>query len=336
MERGGSMLKKKRVFVNWKVLVGELPETEYFCFRPDVITVLSRLIRETDFCMVLYGPPLQQQKEQERVLQMLAGERVVFDEVVPYRPDMAIWLSRKYGNGLLDEDNSYVIGVEAEDSGIAECMGVKVILMNEERSSWMEVWRVLRAGSRKAKLCRKTTETEVSIEVDLNGGEAGRIKTGLSFFDHMLEQIARHGNVGLAIQVKGDLEVDEHHTVEDTGIVLGMCFREALGSKKGIARYGFSLPMDEAKAEVVLDFGGRAWLEWDVKLGREYAGDFPTDMLRHFFASFCQNCGCNLHVSGKGENTHHLVEAVFKAFGRCIGQAVKQIGEGIPSSKGIV
>lgn len=139
----------------------------------------------------------------------------------------------------------------------------------------------------------------------------------------MLEQIARHAEVDLEIGVRGDLKVDEHHTVEDTAIVLGECFAKALGSKKGIERYGFALPMDDAKAEVLLDFGGRTWLEWGVTLKREYVGDFPTEMARHFFASFCQSGQCNLHISAQGENTHHILEAVFKAFARAVRQAIR-------------
>ena len=200
--------------------------------------------------------------------------------------------------------------------------------------SWREITRFIISGSRKVRICRKTAETEVTVTLNLNGEGCCSIKTGLSFFDHMLEQIARHAGVDLEIGVRGDLKVDEHHTVEDTAIVLGECFAKALGSKKGIERYGFALPMDDAKAEVLLDFGGRTWLEWGVTLKREYVGDFPTEMARHFFASFCQSGQCNLHISAQGENTHHILEAVFKAFARAVRQAIRQTGGGIPSSKG--
>lgn len=173
------------------------------------------------------------------------------------------------------------------------------------------------------------------VALDLNGTGQGEVKTGIAFFDHMLEQIIRHGGMDLVVSVKGDLQVDEHHTIEDTAIVLGQCFSEALGEKKGIGRYGFALPMDEARAEVLLDLGGRSWLEWNAAFSREYVGDFPTEMTKHFFVSFCQGAKCNLHVEAKGENTHHVIEAIFKAFARSLRMAVRQEAGGkIPSTKG--
>ena len=182
---------------------------------------------------------------------------------------------------------------------------------------------------------RKTAETEVRVALDLSGTGQGEVKTGIAFFDHMLEQIIRHGEMDLVVSVEGDLQVDEHHTIEDTAIVLGQCFSEALGGKKGIGRYGFALPMDEARAEVLLDLGGRSWLEWNAAFSREYVGDFPTEMTKHFFASFCQGAKCNLHVAAKGENTHHVIEAIFKAFARSLRMAVRQEAGGrIPSTKG--
>ena len=192
----------------------------------------------------------------------------------------------------------------------------------------------LTTDNRKSTRCRETAETSVNISLDLNGNGNSKISTGINFFDHMLEQIARHGGVDLNIEVKGDLKVDEHHTIEDTALVLGACFNEALGDKKGVERYAFVLPMDEAKASVTLDFGGRSWLEWKVDFQREYVGDFPTEMTRHFFASFCQEARCNLHVEAYGENTHHIIEAIFKGFARCIKDAVRKTGTAIPSSKG--
>ncbi|MFR2510727.1 imidazoleglycerol-phosphate dehydratase HisB, partial [Odoribacter laneus] len=202
--------------------------------------------------------------------------------------------------------------------------------------SWLEIRDFLKQGCRRVKIERRTSETEVCAELDLNGSGRAGIDTGIAFFDHMLEQLARHGGVDLYFQVKGDLHVDEHHTIEDAAIVLGSAFREALGSKKGIERYGFALPMDESKAEVLLDFGGRACLEWRVAFTREYVGDFPTEMTRHFFASFCESSKCNLHIVAEGENMHHLIEAIFKAFARCIRMAIRQTGTAIPSSKGIL
>lgn len=252
----------------------------------------------------------------------------------------------KYLNELLDRDNSYVIGDRRSDMQLAANMGIRGIFMGGGETAglpvvlssrnWNEVAVFLKSGSRKVERVRKTTETDVAVKLDLNGSGQCHVSTGLAFFDHMLEQIARHGGVDLDICVKGDLNVDEHHTIEDTGIVLGECFSEVLGTKKGIERYGFALPMDEAGAEVLLDFGGRVCLVWKVELFREYVGDFPTEMARHFFDSFCQGAKCNLQVTAGGENAHHILEAVFKAFAKSVKMAVRQTGGGIPSSKGVV
>jgi imidazoleglycerol-phosphate dehydratase/histidinol-phosphatase len=181
---------------------------------------------------------------------------------------------------------------------------------------------------------RRTRETDIRVRVDLDGGGTGRIQTGLGFFDHMLEQIARHGGIGLDIRVDGDLHVDEHHTIEDTGLALGQCFRQALGDKRGIERYGFLLPMDDALAQIALDFSGRAWLVWDVPFSRERIGDVPTELFEHFFKSFCDTAGCNLNVQASGENEHHVIESVFKGFARALKTAVQQTGTAIPSTKG--
>ena len=191
--------------------------------------------------------------------------------------------------------------------------------------------------TRTAKVVRATAETDIGVSVGLDGTGAADVETGVGFFDHMLCALARHSLVDLTVRAKGDTEVDDHHTVEDTGIVLGECFARALGSKKGIERYGFALPMDEARAEVLLDFGGRYALQWDVPLSREYVGDFPTEMTRHFFDSFAQAARANLHVKASGENTHHVIEGVFKAFARAVKMAVNRTaGQGIPSSKGVI
>ena len=190
---------------------------------------------------------------------------------------------------------------------------------------------------RRAHCVRTTKETDIDLTFTIDGSGKSMISTDIGFFDHMLEGFARHGLFDLDVKIKGDLIVDCHHTIEDTGIVLGECFARALGSKKGIERYGFALPMDEARAEVLLDFGGRYALQWDVPLSREYVGDFPTEMTRHFFDSFAQAARANLHVKASGENTHHVIEGVFKAFARAVKMAVNRTaGQGIPSSKGVI
>ena len=328
-----------------------------------MIGALREITGNTDFRLVMVSnqdglgtadfPMEDFMLPQTLMLKVLESEGIVFDEICidPSRPEEysrfrkpGIGMLEKYLNEYLDTENSYVIGDRETDMQLAAHMGIKGIWLGEWREtdlpvvlhtdSWREITRFIISGSRKVRICRKTAETEVTVTLNLNGEGCCSIKTGLSFFDHMLEQIARHAGVDLEIGVRGDLKVDEHHTVEDTAIGLGECFAKALGSKKGIERYGFALPMDDAKAEVLLDFGGRTWLEWGVTLKREYVGDFPTEMARHFFASFCQSGQCNLHISAQGENTHHILEAVFKAFARAVRQAIRQTGGGIPSSKG--
>lgn len=217
-------------------------------------------------------------------------------------------------------------------AGVADALEGAVIF---NARSWDEIYRFLKNGSRRARVVRKTSETDISVDIDLDGS-GGEIATGIGFFDHMLDQIARHGGIGLTVRAVGDLHIDEHHTIEDTAIALGESLRAALGGKKGIGRYGFALPMDESCAEVLLDLGGRTCLVWEAAFDREYVGDFPTAMTRHFFASFCQSAACNLHVRASGDDAHHTIEAIFKAFARCLREAVKQTGGGVPSSKGVL
>lgn len=343
----------------------QVDRPEKLVFLPGVIGALRQIAEETDYHLVMVSnqdglgtssfPAEDFLLPHRLMLNTLESEGVVFDEVLidssfpeehsPYRKPCT-GMVEKYMNEYLDRENSYVIGDRITDMQLAENMGIKGIFLGDEipsglpvvlaTTSWKSLAAFLKSGSRKVSIDRRTAETDVKVTLDLNGQGISNIHTGLSFFDHMLEQIARHGGVDLEVSVTGDLNVDEHHTIEDTGIVLGECFQQALGSKKGIERYGFALPMDEAKAEVLLDFGGRAWLEWKVDFTREYVGDFPTEMARHFFASFCQSCKCNLFVAAIGENNHHLLEVVFKAFARTIRQAIRQTGGGVPSSKGML
>lgn len=363
-------MKKKILFIDRDGTIIQEPPVDFQVdrlekmeFVPEVIGALRRIVEETDYRLVMVSnqdglgtdsfPMEMFQPPQQLMLKTLAGEGVVFDEILidgsfpeahAYRRKPQIGMVEKYLNELLDFENSYVIGDRITDMQLAANMGIKGIFLGTEQfsdlpvvlnsSSWNEIFTFLRSGSRRANMSRKTSETEVAVDLNLNGSGSCRVKTGVAFFDHMLEQIARHGGVDLAIRVTGDLQVDEHHTIEDTGIVLGECFVAALGCKKGIERYGYSLPMDDAKAEILLDFGGRACLVWQVCLEREYVGDFPTEMTRHFFESFCQSCKCNLHVTASGDNTHHIIEAVFKAFAKAIKMAVRQTGGGVPSSKG--
>lgn len=357
IDRDGTLIKEPEDF--------QVDRPEKLEFMPGVIGALRQIAELTDYRLVMVSnqdglgtqafPMEDFLIPHQIVLKTLAGEGIVFDEVLidpsmpednsPYRKP-GIGMVQKYLNEYLDYENSYVIGDRITDMQLAQNMGLGGIYLGTEKTqdlpvifssgSWQEIAGFLIRGSRKARIVRKTSETEISVGLDLNGKGDCNITTGLGFFDHMLEQIGRHGHVDLNIRTVGDLNVDEHHTIEDTAIVLGECFAEALGRKKGIERYGFALPMDEAKVEVLLDMGGRAWLGWNVQLNREYVGDFPTEMTKHFFASFCQGCKCNLHINAEGENTHHVIEAIFKAFARAIREAVRQTGGGIPSSKGML
>ena len=260
-------------------------------------------------------------------------------------------LLTKYLSGKYDLANSYVIGDRWSDMQLAANMGCKGIWLHPRETNKPGNWKdaiVLKANSwslvldyllkadRKATSIRNTSETGISAGINLDGTGAAEINTGLSFFDHMLDQIAKHGSLDVDIEVKGDLEVDEHHTIEDTAIALGDLFHKALAKKAGITRYGYAVPMDDCQAQVLLDFGGRPWLVWDVKFDREMIGDVPTEMWYHFFKSFCDHAKCNLNISAKGDNEHHKIEAIFKAFAKAIKMA-KSRNENdfsIPSTKG--
>lgn len=269
-------------------------------------------------------------------------------------------LLTSYVEGDYDLENSFVIGDRLTDMELAKNLGSKGIYMKNpndpgtgevslkeeeilnavvlETRDWKEIYTFLRLGERTAAVKRTTKETDIAISLDLDGSGKAEISTGLNFFDHMLEQIARHGALDLKIEVKGDLEVDEHHTIEDTAIALGECVRTALGNKFGVERYGFFLPMDDCNAKVGLDFGGRNWLVWKAKFNREMVGDMPTEMFMHFFKSFSDAALCNLYIKAKGDNEHHKIESIFKAFAKAIKMAKKRdVNEAfLPSTKGVL
>ena len=269
-------------------------------------------------------------------------------------------LLSKYLTGEYDLANSFVIGDRLTDVELSKNLGAKAIYMVNENdpgkseitseeqeltafvalqsTDWEEIYTFLKLGERTSTYERTTNETSISIELDLDGTGKSEIHTGLAFFDHMLEQIARHGSLNLNIDVKGDLEVDEHHTIEDTAIALGECFATALGSKIGMERYGFCLPMDDCLAQVAIDFGGRNWLEWEAEFKREMVGQMPTEMFFHFFKSFTDGAKCNLNIKAEGVNEHHKIEAIFKAFAKAIKMAKRRDGVDavLPSTKGIL
>lgn len=306
---------------------------------------------------------------QNFILRTFENEGVKFDEILidrTFAKDNAA--TRKPNTGLLtkyftdnfDLKNSFVIGDRLTDMQLAKNLNAKGIFINDntnlgtnevtvkreklnnvialESNDWKEIYEFLKLENRVAEISRKTNETEIYIKLDLDGTGKGKIKTGISFFDHMLEQISRHGNMDLEIKVDGDLEVDEHHTIEDTAIALGEVFAMALGNKLGIERYGFCLPMDDCLAQVAIDFGGRNWLVWDVEFKREMIGKMPTEMFYHFFKSFTDGAKANLNIKAEGTNEHHKIEAIFKAFAKAIKAAVKRDAEKmiLPSTKGML
>ncbi len=282
---------------------------------------------------------------QDLLLRTLEGEGVVFDDILidPSFPEdnspnrkPGTGMFGKYLDGSYDLAASWVVGDRETDRQLALNLGAKALLVSE--MSWAQVAETIRASERSATVARKTAETDIFIRVDLDGHGPSEVDTGLKFFDHMLSQLIHHGGIALQIRCQGDLEVDEHHTIEDVGIALGEALRQALGDKRGIGRYGFALPMDESRALVLLDFGGRSELVWDVQFTREYVGDVPTEMFRHFFKSLSDAMRANLYVQARGENNHHLAEGVFKAFARTLRQAVRRdvFSYDLPSSKGLL
>ncbi len=283
------------------------------------------------------------------MLETLEGEGVKFDEQLIDRhfpsdnsPERkpGIGMFGKYLSGEYDMAASFVIGDRETDMQLARNLGAKGLKIDSENpvQSWAAAVEAVRSTERVAVVARKTKETDIYVKVDLDGKGESRIDTGLKFFDHMLDQLVHHGGISLVCTCKGDLEVDEHHTMEDVGIALGEAIAQALGNKLGIARYGFALPMDEARAIALLDFGGRAELVWDVEFTREYVGDTPTEMFKHFFKSLSTAMKANLYLEAHGENNHHIAEAVFKAFARSIRQAVARnvFSYELPSSKGLL
>lgn len=280
------------------------------------------------------------------ILKALESEGVRFDDILidrtfpednaPTRKPGTAMLT-KYLDGSYNLAESYVIGDRDTDVQLAQNMGCKALKLAGDMT-WEKIAAIVVAGERKACIHRATKETDVLVELNLDGTGKGEISTGIGFFDHMLDQIARHGNIDLKINVKGDLEVDEHHTIEDTAIVLGQCLNKALGDKRGIQRYGFCLPMDDCLCRVALDFSGREWTVWEADFKREKIGDMPTEMFYHFFKSLASNAMINLNVKAEGENEHHKIEGIFKAFARAVKLAVHRDLNHfyLPSSKGML
>lgn len=307
---------------------------------------------------------------QEFIIDTFKGERVVFNEVIidktfphenaPTRKPGTALVSHYFNTEKYDLTKSFVIGDRITDVAFAKNLGSKAIWLNqdsflgadeisEERhelnrfialdtTNWKDIYEFLKVGKREVEHTRTTKETDIFIRLNLDGKGESKISTGLHFFDHMLEQIARHGSIDLEINAKGDLHIDEHHTIEDTGIALGEAIAKAFGDKRGIERYGFCLPMDDCLAQVAIDFGGRSWIVWDAEFKREKVGEMPTEMFFHFFKSFSDAAKANLNVKAEGENEHHKIEAIFKAFAKAIKMAAKRDVNNmqLPSTKGVL
>lgn len=359
---------KKALFIDRDGTILKEPEDEQvdsfekMSFLPGVITALSSIAKETDYDLVMVTnqdglgtdsyPETTFWPVQNMMLEILRGEGVIFSEIfidktvpsqnAPTRKPGTAMLVNYLASGI-DLSSSYVIGDRLTDVQLAKNLGCKAIFIGEKNvadaalstTDWSAIYKYLKQIPRTAKVERKTSETEILIELNLDGTGKSSIETGIGFFDHMLEQISRHGNLDLKIKVKGDLHIDEHHTVEDVALTLGDAFLKALGKKKGIERYSFVLPMDDCLAQVALDFGGRPWLVWDVKFLREKIGEVPTELFYHFFKSFSDTAKCNLNIKAEGENEHHKIEAIFKAFAKAIKAAVRLTDNfNLPTTKG--
>ena len=346
-------------------------------FYPGALQYLPKIAKELDFELVLVSdqdglgtashPEENFWPVHKFVLDTFAGEGVTFvkehiDKTFPHenadtrKPGIGM-LKEYFDNEKYDLANSFVIGDRVNDVRLAQNLGAKAIWLRNnddlgkhegvefledsiglETKDWKSIYEYLKLGTRTGEHHRKTNETDIYIKLNLDGSGVSDIDTGLPFFDHMLDQLARHGAVDLTIKAKGDLHIDEHHTIEDTGIALGEIFLSVLGNKRGIERYAYTLPMDDCLAQVAIDFGGRNWIVWDAEFKREKIGDMPTEMFFHFFKSFSDASKSNLNIQASGENEHHKIEAIFKAFAKTIKKAVRRDVDNmqLPSTKGLL
>ncbi len=355
----------------------QIDSIEKTSFIPGAISHLGKIAAEFGFHKVMVtnqdglgteSYPIESfEPYQQLMIRTLEGEGFVFDEIFvdvtfaadnkPTRKPGTALISHLLNNTHFDLANSFVIGDRWSDIALAKNVGCKAIYLKSplhqlteaqelelrpfiafEANNWSEIYSFLKLGLRKVSHTRNTKETKISVELNLDGKGDAKIETGLGFFDHMLEQIARHGALDLNIKCDGDLHIDEHHTIEDVGIALGEAFALGLVDKRGMERYGYALPMDEAEAKVLIDFGGRNWIVWDAEFKREKIGEMPTEMFFHFFKSFSDAAKANLNISCKGDNEHHKIEAIFKAFAKSIKMAVRRNpdSDALPSTKGVL
>ena len=353
----------------------QLDALDKLIFYPEVFTYLGKIAKEMDYELVMVTnqdglgtdsfPEDSFWPTHNFLLKSFENEGVVFDAIhidrsfpaehSPNRKPRTGLLEKYQNASIYDLANSFVIGDRITDMELAKNLGCKGLFIATDEAlgaeeagdgieasialkttAWEEIYRFLKLEQRIVKQQRTTHETDITLELNLDGTGKSAISTGIAFFDHMLDQLARHGGMDISLSVKGDLEVDEHHTIEDTAIVLGEAFAEALGNKLGIERYGFCLPMDDCLAQVGIDFGGRNWLVWDTEFKREMIGQMPTEMFMHFFKSFTDGAKANLNIKAEGTNEHHKIEAIFKAFAKAIKVAIKRDPDKmiLPSTKG--
>jgi len=351
----------------------QIDSLEKLEFYPGIFYWLSKIIKDTDFKLVMVTnqdglgtssfPEEKFWPAQNKMLKAFENEGVTFSSIFidrsfahEHKPTRkpGIGMLTEFFNNEYDLRNSYVIGDRLTDIELAKNLGAKGILINNgslaesmhekglqkfcslTTTSWSDIYTLLANPERKVSVLRTTKETDIKIDINLDGQGKSDISTGLGFFDHMLDQLSRHGNIDLSIQVKGDLHIDEHHTIEDTALALGEAFLKAMGNKRGIERYGFCLPMDDCLAQAAIDFGGRPWLVWEAEFKREKIGEMPTEMFYHFFKSFTDTSKSNLNIKVEGTNEHHKIEAIFKAFAKAVKMAVRKEGNQLPTTKGII
>ncbi len=342
----------------------KVDKVEKLNFLPDCLYYLRKIQMESDFLLVMVtnqdglGTPDFPESEfwpvHDFIMRTLESQGIHFDAIhidehweADNHPNRkpGIGMLTGYLNGQFDIANSHVIGDRVTDVQLARNLSSKAIHIAPEATtdaeltteSWKAIYEYLVLSPRKASVSRTTKETTIDIEVNLDGSGQTSCETGIGFFDHMLDQLGKHGSIDLTVKVQGDLHIDEHHTIEDTALALGHAFLEALGHKKGIQRYGFLLPMDDVLAQVAIDFGGRPWLVWEADFQREKVGEMPTEMFMHFFKSFSDTSKCNLNIKAEGDNEHHKIEAIFKGFAKAIKMAVARNAEemgSLPSTKG--
>lgn len=364
IDRDGTLIHEPEV--DWQV-----DSFDKFEFIPQVIYYLRKIVSELDYLLVMVTnqdglgtsayPESTFWPVHNKMLKIFENELIMFEDVcidrsyehenLPTRKPGTAML-KKFLKGGYDLENSFVIGDRLTDVMLGQNMGIKAVLFNNklelppslqpitplQTESWKDVYDYLKALDRRSKMLRITNETSIHIGLNLDGTGLGSVSTGIGFFDHMLAQIIRHGDFDIDILAKGDLHVDIHHTIEDTALLLGEIFGDCIGKKTGIQRYGFALPMDDAKAQVLLDLGGRSYFKWKVKCNETQVGGVPIGLFEHFFRSFTDAAKINLHIKAKGEDAHHTIEAVFKAFARALRMAVKRDvhSEILPSTKGML